>query len=171
MVRKDVNPQFLSMIVTESGANTFTQVEYAVPVIHDLGNGKALVMELLKVYFNMPTADLVDATATKISCQITRQTKTDIGNLSDPDIIAMQSRDTVCIDTAATDGTVVAGFPENVSVQDLTDGAGNGLLFGSSKIYIAAKGSNNSGAKGVSAKLLYRLKEVSAQELLGIIAE
>lgn len=167
----DVNPQFLNLAVSESAANTFTQAELQTPVIPQWTDGKAMVMEILKIFVELGNPDIVNVTITGATAQITKVSRTAIITLNDPDCIIKREKYTHVFDTGATDATVFRQYEDQLDCYDLTDGAGNGYLFAKQKIYIAIQCSNCTAVKTVRAKILYRLKAVSTQEYIGIVGE
>jgi hypothetical protein len=165
----DVNPQFLNIAVTEGTVNVFTEESVATPVIRDLGNGKAMVMEILKLYFEMDAPELINIVNTTVRCQLTIQSQTGIQILSHPDVIMKYHRGITCVDTAATDGTVALYLGDEVKEFDLTDGNGNGLIYANKNIFLGIQGANNTTVKHARVKILFRLKKVNAQEMIGAL--
>ena len=55
---RDVNPQYLHGSVQMSAANTITEQVLATPIVRvgPQSNGKAIIMEILKVYVRFPVA-------------------------------------------------------------------------------------------------------------------
>ncbi|GAH28940.1 unnamed protein product, partial [marine sediment metagenome] len=60
----DVSPQFMTLHVVESGANTFTQAEFETSVTPEASGG-SIVMEILKVFVNhdVPPPDITSPMA------------------------------------------------------------------------------------------------------------
>lgn len=170
MVR-DINPQFMNGKVIESAANTFTQAEISLPVVHDLGNGKALVVELLKVFYELSSVEPIDNTSVTLSAQITKDSQAAMILLENASCIFRVIKNLYLFDTGATDATVTVQRTSGMHIHDYTDGNGNGYLLGKTKIFLGIKGTAFVGANVFRVKLLYRMKQVSAQELIGIIQE
>lgn len=166
----DVNPQWMSMSVTETAANTFTQSSENAPTVQDIGNGKALVMEILKARVDIQDPDSVDGKTNLVSLQLTSQSKSDTVSATDADLIVRQAI-TALNQTETTDDKVIFPPRRRVETIDLTDGAGHGVLFAGKTLFLGIKGSENSAAKSGNIRLLYRLKEVGAVELLGILQQ
>lgn len=166
MARIDVNPQLLTLEVTEDAANTYTQSRTATPVVSTLANGKALVMELLKIWFSFSVDAGQDGDAVHIE-------------LSSSVSAALQgegSGELLCR-ISITNRFTTSGSKTNILypamgiIYDMTDGNGNGLLYGNREIFLAVQGVSQGSAEFATCKLLYRLKEVSATELIGILQQ
>ncbi len=165
----DVSPQLLTAAVTMTGANTFTETTIATPMSRiATRKGKAMVLELLKAYFDLPvkdnnyasggessivTADLAVAPAASLS-------------LSSPLILIAVNKEYRGAFTAA--GTYSSVQIEPVIV-DFTDGAGHGILVGTDQIFFGMTTSNFAGAASGTCRILYRFKEVSVEEYIGIV--
>jgi len=68
--------------------------------------------------------------------------------------------------TLTTSGTAISQFPFHI---DLTDGAGNGFLVATDRMFIYGGGAGNAVAGRYTAKILYRLVEVGITEYVGIV--
>jgi len=166
----DVKPQFFRGYVIQSAANTYTEKAWTTPVIPSLGKGKALVMELLKIFLNMDPAEIIDAAASQVHCHIADRSDTTIRGWDQSHILASYKEVIRTVDTAATDGTIVARSTAGNIVFDLTDNNGNGVLFAKKEVYIAINSGVQVSTKTATFAILYRLVEVSAEELIGIIS-
>lgn len=166
---KDKNPQFLKMQIVESAANTWTSYSVATPVVQDLMDGKALVMEILKVAWDLTMPEITNVQSNSVQSLLTDRAFTDWNTIGSAGVIDKCKRENVCFDTGATDATLVEFAAEGIFYHDLTDGAGNGILYGASSIFLGVRGINCAAVKTASINIIYRLKEVSAAELLGII--
>lgn len=60
-------------------------------------------------------------------------------------------------------------FPTEPFVQDLTDGAGHGLLIATDNLYLGVDSEATGFAQSVQCKILYRWKNVSETEYVGIV--
>ena len=65
------------------------------------------------------------------------------------------------------EGSSTYKYPISV---DTTDGAGNGFLVATDRMFLYAAASGNTVAGTTIAKILYRLTEVGIQEYVGIVA-
>ena len=169
----DVNPQMQTFIIQETVAGTFTQLEIPLPTVHDLGNGKALVVELIKIFSELSSVEIIDGTTVTVGAAITKQSKAAMPTLSDPDCFWRGTNSMHVEDTAATDATLLAdvGSQSTMKVMDYTDGNGNGMLIGARSLFVQVKSTDMVGKATVKGKLFYRMKKVSATELIGIISE
>lgn len=163
MVRKmfDVNPQYFRMLTSESAANTFTEKEHVTPVVQ-IGNGKVLVMELLKWIIEFPLGEMLDGDIAQVS--LYDRSKAAMPGLSAAGVIGEIVQKSIL----TTSGANI--WSSHVEI-DLTDGNGNGYLYAKGKIYQAVLGTSQAGALAVHSVLLYRLKEVAAEEFVGMMEE
>jgi len=166
---KDVNPQFIRARVVESATNTYTEIPVSLPTVQQLSDGKSLVIEILKIFINTQMPDFQNVIISDTTVQLTTKPQTDLVRLSNPTTIFTESKTIFCVDTAATDATLVYKSDDSTKVYDYSDGAGNGYLVGSNLVYFGIKGTNNMAAKNANIAILYRLKKVGASELIGMI--
>jgi len=66
-----------------------------------------------------------------------------------------------------TSGAAGVTYPVTI---DTTDGAGNGMLVATDRMFIYGGAAGNTTAGRYTAKILYRLVEVGIQEYVGIVA-
>jgi len=169
----DVNPQYLSAAVTQTGTDAFTQLTLGTPIVRvgTDSSGSATIMEVLKVYFDLPIPDTTAAAATlrsAIMCITTSSgTGTTITPFSDPKVLAQFRRDNVNAFTAG--GTGVLQMEHGPHVMDLTDGAGHGVLVAVDNLFLECNTSGMSEAKTFRVKILYRFKKVKLVEYIGIV--
>ena len=168
----DVNPQFLSGLITLSAANTATEVTLGTPIVRvgPQTGGQAIIMELLKVFWLSEAAGPV-AAAAETSMQLS---------------VYASTRDHGATATSYAVTDVFDGFRKNASAaftaagtyysvddawesHDLTDGAGHGILIATDNIYLQISSAGLAAARSVSAKLLYRWKEIDLVEYIGIV--
>lgn len=167
---KDVNPQYMVISGTQTAADTFTQVSQQIPIQRLATMGRAQVMEVLKVYFQ--TSDLSAAVAglTVRSLQAALTTKTfaaAIAGISEPTCFALYNKEQVNAFTAG--GTGITNFEVEPFVWDCTDGAGHGFLVASDNIFLQISSAGTTLSNSVQCKILYRWKDVSVQEYVGIV--
>jgi hypothetical protein len=160
----------MNMDVTESAANTFTTKSGATPVSIQMPNGSALVMELLRVFIQPSSMELIAATTTYISYALCRKAFTTMPVAHDPDVIVsdLAFTSTVGARTAESIG-VITGTTSRM--YDLTDGNGNGVLYAGATLHACMKGTSMVSAKAMSVKILYRMKLVNANELVGMLRD
>jgi len=157
---RDVNPQFYKIAVTQSAADTTTSQAFPLPVPKLQSNTRPVVVELLKVFWNGPGAAEVDSNLYAILS--TKNYSTTIPALNDGAILAAM---------LATRYITTSGTFANVGpfMQDLTDGAGHGILVATDNVYLQVSSAGTSAANTVTAWLLYRMKEVALAEYIGIV--
>lgn len=159
-MHSDVNPQILRFSASESAANTFTQKEIDIPVTR-LGNGRLLVMNIISI-----------------------RVEPDVGTLGDADIfewaITSSSKTTMPLynsgDTIVHDKTqMIVGAAGQVFLKsmnfdyNLSDGQGNGFLVANDQIYVQVQGTSQTNAMTLRGIILYTMREVSAEEFIGIV--
>lgn len=169
----DVNPQFLGGTITLSAANTITTATLGTPIVRvgPQTGGQAIIMEVLKVYVDLPPLDLDAAAATQRQSQFTLST-VDGGtsaNLTwdNPRVFAKFQHLVRNAFTAA--GTGILEIQNDPSELDLTDGAGHGILIATDNIFIQATTAGYTAAGVFAFKILYRFKKVSLIEYIGIV--
>ncbi len=170
---KDVNPQFISGSLTLSAANTATELTLGTPIVR-VGQGsnssRSVIMEILKVQVEMPNVDQDAAAATGRAFQFSLTTTSQgssVASLANPrTLVAMETNFRNAF-TAA--GTGLLFFNINPQEVDLTDGAGHGVLVATDNIYVQANTTNQAAAATFNFKILYRFKEVSLVEYIGIV--
>lgn len=172
---KDVNPQFLSGSLTLSAANTATELTLGTPIVR-VGQGanssRSVIMEILKLWVEMPNVDQDAAGATGRAMQFSMSTTSSGGtpsifSLANPRCLASIEDNFRNAFTAA--GTGLLFFNSNPREVDFTDGAGHGVLVATDNIFLQANTSNQAGAATFNFKILYRFKEVSLVEYIGIV--
>jgi hypothetical protein len=166
----DVNPQWLTFnAATQSAANTFVETSINVPITRfPQGKGKSLVLELLKVQFVIPELDNNSVAGGQVSqaeVQLSPQSQTAIA-LSNPVNIAQFLRSWRGAFTAA--GTYSSAI-DNTVTQDLTDGAGHGILVASDTLFLDANTILFTNAATFACRVLYRFKTVTLEEYIGIV--
>ncbi|GAG75379.1 unnamed protein product, partial [marine sediment metagenome] len=168
----DVNPQWYAAELLQSGTNAVTTKEFANPVARGIfaKSGKATVMEILQIYVEMPPFDAIAAAAeTQDTRMINLGTKnhgTVAVNLAEPSVFFHESHTRLGAFTEA--GTY--GYKDDlVYCWDLTDGAGHGFLVAGDYIYAQVDSAGYGLAATFYFKILYRFKNVSIKEYVGIV--
>ena len=171
---KDVNPQFMSGTLKQETMNVDIDHSYQNPVakgIFAIG-GKATVMEILNVFIEIPklahfSSDPVLARA--VRCYISTKKVlpvTPVFSIEEPSVFAWGIQFIYEGFTAA--GSLMWGY-DPVSCIDLTDNVGHGLLVASDKIWFTiVTTACTVSIDNCSFKILYRFKNVSVQEYVGI---
>lgn len=166
----DVNPQWLSFTVTQSAADTTTTATQTIPVQRLPTGGRAQVLELLRVIIARPTGQAI-ASATEAAdvWQLYLSTAsfgTTATNFAEPRVFASDEYELRGAFTAA--GTY--GFPLDRKREiDCTDGDGHGIIIATDQIYAQGVSSGTGAANVWRVKMLYRWKNVSLQEYIGVV--
>lgn len=167
----DINPQWLTSSTTQSAADTATTSQLTLPVqrLPESAN-KALVMEILRVYFQFPTFGAFAAAAEstdRMTCALTTKNfSTTAISLDEPTCFAIARVVRQGAFTAA--GTY--GYQESAILSwDCTDGAGHGVLVATDSIFSQVSSTGTGNANQVQFKILYRWKKVSLSEYIGIV--
>ena len=173
---KDVNPQYLSGLLTMSAANTATEITLGTPIVRVGGAGasasKSIIMEILKVFVQMPEVDVDAAAATSRTLGLAVMTASSgatpaLPNLDNPRVIAWFMHSVRNAFTAA--GTGILDLQNDSYCFDCTDGAGHGILVATDNLFIVANTAGQTAASSFRFKILYRFKEVSLVEYIGIV--
>jgi len=157
----DVNPQYMHLNAVQSAADTTTTTSFQIPIQRLQNTGRAQVMEVLKVFWFLP--NLVDTADSNVNAILTT---------SSSGVTATSYANTRVIDMAAgvTLFNAASSFHfDPMVIHDLTDGAGHGMLVGSDNLYIQIASVASGVANNVYCKILYRWKDVSIQEYVGIV--
>lgn len=165
----DVNPQFLSTSLTQSAADTATTLQINVPIQRLRDQGRAQVLEILKVKYS--TGMVGGTAATEVNYSITALLSTvSFGTTAttyqEPRVFSMYDKEKRSAFTAA--GTYALGFQEPFT-DDLSDGDGHGYLVATDSIFLQVLSANTSAANQVAVKIYYRWKNVGLTEYIGIV--
>ena len=171
---RDVNPQYMSGLLTLSAANTATEVTLGTPIVRvgPATGGKSIIMELIKLWVDFPTVDAENAAATSRGFSFSMSTVSSGGT---PAIVTLDNpRGLAWMDYSVRNAFTAAGtgMLENKlepSCWDFTDGAGHGILVATDNIFLQGNTSNQTGASAFRWKISYRFKEVSLVEYIGIV--
>lgn len=173
----DVNPQWYSMTATETSSGAFKEVQYITPIPrYSNRKGKAIVLEVLKVLYSFEHLDSTDGAAFAFhSAQAQIATAPQSGtSLSSPQVVSFAEQVFLTYYQNSMPATSDFGAGFNYAmpqVQDLTDGAGHGVLVATDSIYMGFQFNDFDAAAlhTVSVKMLYRFKEVDLAEYIGIV--
>lgn len=169
----DVNPQYLNFTFPAVSSGTVVEVPLGTPIVRvgEAGKDTAIIMEILKIYFE--GINEADAAATQDERSIAFSVTTLSSGatpvlvpLGNPRCIAAMKRFTNTAFTAA--GT---GMTENATspmVWDCTDGAGHGILVATDNIFLQCA-VEAAGSVTPGGKILYRFKKVKLVEYIGIV--
>lgn len=157
----DVNPQYLTVVAPQSGADTTTTTQVALPIQRLPNAARAQVLEILKVFYT------IGATSAEVDNQIdvfisTTSFGTTGTNYGEPRVFSAYRRTLLL----TTSGQSIYTEP---FVQDLTDGAGHGILIATDSIFVQVVSATTSATNSARIKLMYRMKNVSLAEYIGIV--
>ena len=128
------------------------------------------MMEVLKMVVELPTfpaiASVTEATDSHQFFISTTSFGTTATTFAEPRVFAGWTRINQAVFTAA--GTYMSNY-DNTKIMDLTDGAGHGILVATDNIFIQVISVGTGLTNTVRIKLLYRWKNVSLQEYIGIV--
>ena len=170
----DVKPQILTISSgTPASLNDYTVQQHSLPVPRFTGQPKdtSTVFELLSADWYLGLEDISDTEATNfgfistIASRATGDTVT-FNTLADdannPNVLALAMTHRGIVTT----GRVEFHMPIHI---DLTDGAGNGVLIATDRIFIVAGNSGGTAVARATVKLLYRQTNISVIEYIGIV--
>jgi len=154
----DVNPQYMHLSATQTGADTATTVTFPIPIQRLQNAGRAQVMEILKVFWSVDLSVEVDSVITFV--------------LSTANTAAQTYGSTRVIDALLERmGITTSGTFDHVQpiCHDLTDGAGHGFLVATDNIFLQLNSVTTGQTLSCNVKILYRWKDVSTTEYVGIV--
>ena len=169
----DVNPQLMTIVADNMVQGISREVQAVTPVQRVGGNAQdsALVMEILKVFFEQDQSNLVSKDF--FDQFMSLRTATQGSNTLD---FVRKSGQTIAFDNRWFSWNSDTPDMEIMHLgqwQDLTDGQGHGVLVATDTIFFGAYAFSNIGGSLVTAsgicKILYRLKEVGLAEYIGIV--
>lgn len=181
---RDVSPQFMTLVAL-SAVGTSNSVGlrdnvFPVPITRIPGNSNRItIIEVLKVFFDLPLLEnwhpssWVAGILYNRSQRVFLTTHDPSGKVldaDDPSVIAWirQNQSNATADALA--GNIVQTFT-GPWVFDCTDGAGHGVLVATDRLFVQVYTSNINTNEGThfDLKVLYRFKEVSLAEYVGIV--
>lgn len=155
----DVNPQIMNIPCTATAGAVVTTTQ-AIPIQRLQQSGRAQVMEVLKVIFDNTQFNTVETDGANLWRVSTKSFGTTGVLPTDPTVFAYCNQ----FVKITTSGSVEVAGPY---VFDLTDGAGHGFLVATDNIFVQI---NSAGVTGTpSCKILYRWKNVTTTEYVGIV--
>lgn len=166
----DTNPQWLSFSATQSAADTTTTTTQAIPIQRLPSGGRSQILEILRVHVEGPVLPAsASATETSDSASILFTSKnfgTTAINSAEPTCFSNFAQVSRSAFTAA--GTYFNVF-SNVMDQDLTDGAGHGVLIATDNIFAQTQSASTGNTNTWRCKILYRWKNVGLAEYIGLV--
>lgn len=172
----DVNPQWgMDWIGTSTTVNGQIEVRVPVPRNRLPRNNRAWTVEVLKVAAHIDVMDIPTATFRQQSYRTALSTSSvgvaDRVHWDNPRLFAFLEKHVYLQSEVASPGTNVWA-EKGLWVQDLTDGAGHGVLLGTDSFFVqySVRGQASTGGLHVTrGKILYRFKEVDLTEYIGIV--
>jgi len=156
----DVNPQFQSFSVTQSGADTTTTQQIALAIDRFRQGGNRIgAVEILSVTFDW-RAPITAATACNISAALTTKNfGTTKVQFNEPTVVGYFH---------ASQGAVATpySFPYRM---DCTDAAGHGVIAAVDSIFLQCASTSTSLTNTVDVKIEYRFKNIPLAEYIGIV--
>jgi len=158
----DVNPELFRCQLPANNA-TVTSTQFPLPIQRLNNRGRAMVMELLKVIYTLPSAVSTDAVNEINICLSTSDRgAATVARPTDQGVLDVFRWAT----TVNTSGAVTLESP---CYHDVTDGAGHGLLVGSDSLFVQHSNSGINTTADVT--IIYRWKNVGYQEYVGMLQE
>lgn len=171
----DVNPQQYNIVLVQPGADLTDILTLPVPVYRfPLSKGRAMVMEMLKIDWIIEDF-VAGASQASIAAGISTS---QVGSLTNGgsstqanQFNAMALPTTLACFSYDYLFATGAGFAITSRIQerDYTDAAGHGVLIATDQITVFLASTNTAISNRVVAKMLYRWKEVSLEEYIGIV--
>lgn len=165
----DKYPQWLNIgSLAESAANTYTEVEVQAPARLSAFE----VLEILGVEFRMnPGGTVADADEDAVLIfQVTETTQTGNVNMNNPDLISQVKQQ---LRQEAFEATETGGAGWAIDQTMYVDYAagGNGFLSAAQSLFLGIQGTGHAAISSCSARLLYKIVKVSANELIGLVSQ
>lgn len=158
----DLNPQFITALVTQPANDVSEQTEISLPIPRFAAKaGRSIVLEVLAVDFIY--ADFGAAPAANSFTLCTLSTNAAASDITSSQVFALSLLDSVF--TSAVGLSVEQMVHRHV----LHDGAGHGILIGTDSIFLTVISTGTLQPNSFVAKILYRWKEVSLAEYIGIV--
>lgn len=183
----DVNPQLLTCFVTQSGTDNTTEVQVPLPVARGQAaaqGNRATVIEILKIFWD--TNHVFSTSAGTYIIFAGLSTKSTINSVptNSTQLSYWQYKASSAFISYVENAAVTVGAPTTLVSNtytdpvelDYTDAAGHGVLVATDNLYLisvsaatATGGSNTGVTNRAHLKILYRFKEVTLQEYIGIV--
>lgn len=164
-------PIRIRAIVTESAANTYTEQSIALPVTAFLTgrgkSGKAQAIELMKVFSDIPTPELEAGQNNQTQVQLVKDTTTGSLDYNSENFIWGRKKRVHELQGAAGEAAI---HSDEMWVDDMTDGDGNGEILTDQTIYLGLKGTGNASAQSSRVALLCHLVELDSADVVAQLA-
>lgn len=171
----DVNPQWFLITTIAGASGTYADASTTLPRERLPYGNKSQVMEVLKVHFFLDPALTLTATAISVFTSLRQYLLTKSFGTTEPTAPSMGGqviafRHFSAIGTAAAPA-VMMPMGSYEDIQDLTDGAGHGVLVATDTVSHGQNAVNLTfgGTNKLLCRVLYRWKNVSLAEYIGIV--
>ena len=157
--------EFINGVLTESAANTFTELEIATPA----SRTALSAMLIWLIEFDMTTPDIEDAQTNVTNIQLTRDTTTGLNNLEDDDLLARWS---ISVAAGAIQGSlseylVASGLDPRPRVFKFDPP----ILYPRSSVWLGIQGTGNVNVKTGRCRVGYTLEKVSQQAFIAALVD
>lgn len=166
----DVSPQLLSVQIQQVAANTYAEGTIVVPINRfAVAPTEAVVMEILKTYWNLSELDANPAAGGDvrfIHAVLSTRASPALLPFNSPFVISAAEKVYRGAFTAAGSYAVTSNEP---IIQDLSDGAGHGVLVATDQLLIGLNTQGYTAVASANMKILYRFKKIGLAEYIGIV--
>jgi len=163
----DKNPQYISVQVTTSAPDTYTETQIALPLGLVGGAQQNMAFEQCFVVWDNDSPVHLAATTTTVSAHWSTQSRTSTGSYNNPEILAKHNLTFRA--PAALVTTVV--LDQRPTFQQYMTQDGHGVLYASSTLFVAVDGAGNGVNRSARTRMYYRMAKVNATELLGLASQ
>lgn len=159
MARLEVYPETISGRVTETGANTFTQVQVILPssLFRGIGSRTVTTIELISFTYTTGAQAVIIAAIDAFQVQLTTNSRAAMGGLNENSTLYHQTYSQLPLGTVAS-----YSFFDHLKEFHFGGQGGRGILIASPNIFVAINGSSLSAAQTVDFKLNFRLVTIDA---------
>lgn len=167
----DVKPQVLTITTGIPAAVAKYEVKQAIlPITRMSSRGKmAMVFEILAVDWYLALEDTVDAVHTSWAYLAT-VTNRATGDVSSIATMAADVTDPLVLAFAQFHKASAVGYSSGMPIHiDLSDGAGNGVLIATDRLFLVQGQGDNTIVTRATAKITYRQSNVGVMEYVGIV--
>lgn len=163
ITEKPIRHRFL---LTESAANTYTEVDFVLPVVV-IGANKVQGVEIMQLKESLQYPDLEPGQDNRVRVQLVRDAQTTIIAETDTDnLLALEYRLT-SEDATAIEGFTLQESPRYWKEEFVTDEKqGDGLILAERRIHLGILGTGNANAKLCPGSLYYHIIELTANDLI-----
>jgi len=156
--------------VSETGANTFTQVTIHLPIAPVLGKGKLQAVELMTVWSEMDQPDPEADQNNRVTLQLTKDSQTVATLLNNSQTLWKRRLDMRQVGARTAEATAFLA-KESVRIDDVTDRDGNGIIIAESAIHLAIIGVGNAAAKSGVIVGYAHLVELDSDDAITLLLE